>query len=267
MLSAAGMKVPTPVVACEDASLIGAPFSVMEFVEGDVLRDVVPASFSSDTSRRQVSEEVVDTLVAIHALDVEAAGLSELAPPTGYLERQVRRWTMQWEHNRTRELRDIDRLGTWFAANIPSSPASTLVHGTYTMDNLIFDPLTSRAVTVVDWELATIGDPLADLGFLTALWVEPGERLEGQLQFGAATAEPGFLTRREIVERYMHASRRDVANLRWYQAFAFWKLAVLLEGSHKRVLAGTSSSSLVGQLEDGVPQLAARALRLTKALT
>jgi aminoglycoside phosphotransferase (APT) family kinase protein len=236
----------------------------MEFVDGVVLRNQLPESLRTGEAARQMGEDIVDTLVEIHALDVSRAGFTELAPTAEHLERQIEEWRILWQHNRTREVPDVDRLGKWFASHPPSSPEPTVIHGLYMLENLVLAAESGRILAVLDWETAAVGDPLTDLGVLTSMWPEPGEGLEGTLNFGAVTPEPGFPTRRDLVERYMHASARDVENLRWYQALAFWKLAILLEGRHKRILLGDGAGSLVGQLEDGVPELASRALGLVR---
>jgi aminoglycoside phosphotransferase (APT) family kinase protein len=264
-LHAAGAPVPRPVVACDDAAVIGAPFYVMDHVEGTVVRDSLPDELADPSARLAVSAAMIDTLVEIHALDWKSTGLAELARPTNYVERQIHRWRSQWDHNQTREIPDVTSLAAWFSANLPKSPAATIVHGDYKLDNVIFDLSGPKAVAVVDWEMATIGDPLADLGYLTALWAEPGEAVVGHLRLGGATSSPGFMSRRELVERYAAASGRNVEQLRWYQAFALWKLAVLLEGSYKRFLAGTTDDAYFLTLEEGVPELVARAKQLAES--
>jgi aminoglycoside phosphotransferase (APT) family kinase protein len=183
--------------------------------------------------------------------------------PSGYVERQLRRWKGQWEHNRTRRITDVDRMGAWLTDHLPEDAETTIVHGDYKLDNAIFqaDPH-ARLAAIVDWEMATLGAPLADLGLLSATYVEAGDEPDDVLSFSPATELPGCPTRAELVERYAARSGRTVGDLAWYEGLALWKIAILLEGSYRRYLAGTTADPFFARLADGVPRLAARALAI-----
>jgi aminoglycoside phosphotransferase (APT) family kinase protein len=254
----AAVRTPVVVATCEDEDVIGAPFYVMERVEGDVLTTAVPSALDGPGERRRISEELVDALAEIHAVDWRACGLEGYGKPTGYLDRQLRRFSGLWEHNRTRELPAMERLEAWLVEHRPESPEATIVHGDYRLGNVMFAPSSPpRVVAIFDWELATIGDPLADVGYLVATWAEPGDDDTGL--FGGVTREGGFLGREELIARYESASGRSMSDVPWYATLALWKAAVFLEGSYKRRLAGTTEDAFFDMLETGVPLLAERA--------
>jgi aminoglycoside phosphotransferase (APT) family kinase protein len=259
-------RTPRPVLACDDPEVFGAPFYLMEQVEGVVLRDHRPAGMDSPQAATWISEELIDALVELHELDWEAAGFGDIASGHGYLERQLRLWHRQWQHNQTRPLEGVEAVGDWLNLNCPKESAVRIVHGDYKLDNVIFglDDGRPRARAIVDWEMATLGDPLADLGFLTAVWSEPGEDPGLLLGLSVLTTEPGFATRRTLAEAYAERTGRDIGALRWYQTLALWKLAILLEGSYKRHLAGTTDDDWFEDLATGVPTILGRALELTR---
>ena len=266
-LAGAEVRTPKPVMACKDVEVIGAPFYLMELVEGAVVRHALPAELDNPAERRRIAEELVDALVELHAVDWRACGLEDFGKPTGYVERQVRRWTGQWEQNRTRELSAIEQVGGWLAANVPDSPAATIVHGDYKLDNVILAPgAPARVAAIFDWEMATIGDPLADVGYMAATYVERDDPNEGLLGISRTTRAEGFPSRAELIARYEARSGRSMGNLPWYQALALWKLAILLEGSYKRLLAGTTDDPFFELLDEGVPLLAEQALAVTRTL-
>jgi aminoglycoside phosphotransferase (APT) family kinase protein len=236
-LSPTDVPVPRPYAFCADTSVNDAPFYVMEKVDGVILR--TPAEIGSLTrdEARRSAEELIDVLVAIHAVDYQAVGLSEFGRPDGYVERQVRRWGEQWERSKTRELPAIDELARRLRAARPESPPPTIVHGDYRLDNTMLAPHDpGRVVAVLDWEMATLGDPLADVG-LYLLYYGRDDNATGGV---GATISPaaGFLTRDEVVERYARQSGRDVSQLDFYEALAAYKLAIILEGIHARFLMG-----------------------------
>jgi aminoglycoside phosphotransferase (APT) family kinase protein len=259
------VRAPRPFAVCDDPAVIGAPFYLMQLVEGIVIREHFPADLDVPEERRRALEEFVDALVEIHSLPWQGTALEQIGRPSGYLERQLRRWKGQWEHNHTRTVPDIDRMGEWLTEHLPADHETTLVHGDYKLDNAIFHHgRPARLEVIVDWEMSTLGAPLADLGLLCATYVEHGEEPDEVLDFSPATAAPGSLTRDEIIARYAERSGRAVHDLAWYEGLALWKIAILLEGSYKRYLAGTTADPFFALLADGVPRLAARALRYTR---
>ncbi len=263
-----GVRAPRPVLACEDPSVIGAPFYLMEFIDGFIVGEALPPELGDGraAARREVGDELVGALAEIHLLDWRAAGLGGMARSTGYLERQMRRWSSQWEINRTRRIPALERLERLLRSRRPRSERVTLVHGDYKLDNLIFSRAPQvRCLAVVDWEMAAIGDPLADLGYLLAFWLQPGEAAIGPLSLGRVSAEPGFHTRAELRERYEQLTGWPTDRLHWYEALALWKFAILLEGSYRRYLAGTTDDPFFAELDEGIPLIAERALAILAA--
>ena len=260
-------RAPRILAVCADESVLGAPFYVMEKVEGTVITDSLPAALDDPAERARIGEQLVDALVEIHAVDWRAAGLEGFGKPTGYLERQLRRFNGLWEHNKTRELPIVAEVGDWLAANTPDSPSATIVHGDYRLGNvMVADEPPARVVSVFDWELATIGDPLADVGYLTVTWVardDPADTMFSALS--SVTREPGFPTREQLVARYERRSGRSMGALHWYQALALWKAAVFMEGNYKRFLAGASDDAFLAVFDEGVPALAEKALEIARA--
>jgi aminoglycoside phosphotransferase (APT) family kinase protein len=246
-----GTDVPVaPVVGlCEDEQVNGAPFYVMEFVEGPVLRGLGEAdTFPDEADRRAIGERVADTLVAIHAVDPDAVGLGDLGRKEDYVARQLHRWQGQWEKSKTRELPAIDRLHERLGARIPAQGPATIVHGDYRLDNMILTP-GGEVAAVVDWELCTLGEPLADLGLLVVYWAERGDDPVGLGQ--PANLAPGFPTREELVGRYAERSGRDVSELDFFIALGYWKLAIIVEGVYARYVGGG-----YGKVDDGVEYFA-----------
>jgi aminoglycoside phosphotransferase (APT) family kinase protein len=233
----AGTDVPVaPVVGlCEDESVNGAPFYVMEWVEGPVLREVGDAGRFSEEERKRIGERVVDTLVAIHAVDPDAVGLGDLGRKQDYVARQLKRWQGQWEKSRTREQPLVGEVHERLAGRIPEQGPATIVHGDYRLDNMILTG-SGEVAAVVDWELCTLGDPLADMGLLLVYWSEPGDEL--MPLFTPATVAPGFIDRDRVRERYAERSGRDLSEIDFYVALGYWKLAIILEGVFARFSAG-----------------------------
>jgi aminoglycoside phosphotransferase (APT) family kinase protein len=257
------VRVPRVLAACDDASVIGAPFYLMERLHGDVITSSVPAGLDAEAERRRIGEELVDALVEVHAVSYRDVGLEDFGKPTGYLERQLRRFGGLWEHNKTRELPTLDRLTAWLGEHRPQSGAATIVHGDYRMGNTMFAPgAPARLTAIFDWELATIGDPLADVGYLVATWTDAGDADETLMAFGSVTRQPGFPTRAGLIARYEERSGRSMSDVAWYSALALWKAAIFLEGSYKRRLAGTTDDPFFDLLGEGVPRLAEHAWQL-----
>jgi aminoglycoside phosphotransferase (APT) family kinase protein len=254
------VRTPEVVATCDDESVIGAPFYVMEKVDGDVVTWQIPGPLDTEPERRRMGEELVDALVEIHAADWRACGLEGFGKPTGYLERQLRRFGGLWDHNKTRELPTLDRITGWLGENTPESGEATVVHGDYRLGNVMFAPgAPARLVAIFDWELATIGDPLADVGYMLATWAQAGDPDNTLFSLGAVTRQAGFPTREELVERYEAGSGRSMGDVRWYTTLALWKAAIFLEGSYKRRLAGTTEDAFFDLLAEGVPQIAEHA--------
>jgi aminoglycoside phosphotransferase (APT) family kinase protein len=230
------VPVPPVVALCEDDAVNGAPFYVMEFVDGPILRTRAEAEESFDEAERSaIGTRVVDTLVAIHAVDPDAVGLGDLGRKEEYVARQLRRWHGQWEKSKTRELEVVDDVHRRLSERIPDQGPATVVHGDYRLDNMILSP-TGEIASVVDWELCTLGDPLADVGMLLVYWSEPGDEL--MPLFDPPTTAAGFPNREEIRRRYAELSGRDLAEIDFYVALACWKLAIILEGVFSRYAAG-----------------------------
>jgi aminoglycoside phosphotransferase (APT) family kinase protein len=237
--------------------VIGAPFYIMELVHGDVITTTIPGPLDTPAERARIAAELIDALAELHAVDWRACGLEGYGKPTGYLERQLRRFGGLWEHNKTREVPVLDRVTAWLAAHRPESGPATIVHGDYRLGNTMFAPgAPARLVAIFDWELATIGDPLADVGYLTATYPQPGDTPDSLFAVAAVTTLEGFPTRDELIGRYEERSGRSMRDVRWYQTLAMWKAAVFLEGSYKRLLAGTTDDPFFGLLDTGVPELA-----------
>ncbi len=256
----AGTTVPVAPVAgfCEDESVNEAPFYVMEFVEGPILRGLAEAdAFPDEGDRRAIGERVVDTLVEIHAVDPDAVGLGDLGRKEDYVARQLHRWQGQWEKSKTRELPAIDAVHERLAARIPEQGPATIVHGDYRLDNMILTPQ-GEVAAVVDWELCTLGDPLADVGLLMVYWPEPGEELVALGQ--PATLAPGFPKREELKARYAERSGRDLSQLDFFVALGYWKLAIILEGVYARYAAGQ-----YGKVDPGIEAFARLVERLAEA--
>jgi aminoglycoside phosphotransferase (APT) family kinase protein len=255
------VRVPRVLAVGDDESVLGVPFYVMEEMHGSVLASSIPDRLDTPGQRRRTSEELVDALVEVHDVNWRACGLDGYGKPTGYLERQVRRFSGLWEHNKTRELEVVEELGEWLRENMPESPESTIVHGDYRLGNVMMaDSAPAELVAIFDWELSTIGDPLADVGYLTVTWVEPDDPEDTMFaNLNAVTRREGFLTREELIARYEGRMGRSVSALNWYQALALWKAAVFMEGNLKRFQAGSSDDEYLGLFDRGVPMLAEKA--------
>jgi aminoglycoside phosphotransferase (APT) family kinase protein len=254
------VPVPRVLAVCDDDAVIGAPFYVMERVDGEVVTGSVPAALDTPAERRRMGEQLVDALVDLHAVDWAAAGLEGFGKPTGYLERQVRRFSGLWEHNRTRDIPAVERVGAWLREHLPDAAEATIVHGDFRLGNTIFGAAApARLLALLDWEMATIGDPLADVGYLCMTWTEADDPAGGLFELSRVTRAEGFPTRSELLERYEARSGRSMTDIRWYTTLALWKSLVFMEGNFKRAQAGTTDDPYLKAFGDGVLQLAYRA--------
>ncbi len=219
-------------------------------------------SSRSTGAGQQIGEQLVDALAELHAVDHRLPDLASFGRPSGYLERQLRRFSQLLADNATRALPELEQVGSWLRDNLPRDTETTVVHGDYRLGNVIFGAEREpKIAALLDWEMATLGDPLADLGYMTAMWAEPGDPDDPMLNLSAVTRLDGFPGRDELAGRYAERTGRDVSNLRWYQVLALWKAAIFLECSFARYLAGTTDDVYFARLEAGVPVLARRALR------
>jgi aminoglycoside phosphotransferase (APT) family kinase protein len=256
-LQETAVPVPPVVGLCEDDAVNGAPFYVMGFVEGPILRSAEEAEQFDEGERREIGERVVDTLVAIHEVDPAEVGLGELGRKEDYVARQLRRWHGQWEKSKTRELPVVDDVHERLSARIPEQGPATIVHGDYRLDNMILSP-SGEVAAVVDWELCTLGDPLADVGMLLVYWSEEGDDL--MPLFAPATIAPGFPTRDQVRHRYAERSGRDLSEIDFFMALGFWKLAIILEGVYARYASGQ-----YGKTDEGFEEFAKIVERLAGA--
>jgi aminoglycoside phosphotransferase (APT) family kinase protein len=265
-LEATEVPVPTPLALCREPEVNGAPFYVMDFVDGMVIRDELDAGrLLTDAARAVLGTTVVDALAALHALDPDAVGLGSLGRREGYVERTLHRWHRQWERTKTREIASIDAVHGRLLSAIPEQQRVSIVHGDYRIDNLVIREDGSVAA-VLDWELCTLGDPLADVGMLALYWVGPDED-RAYLLSGTPTAAPGFTDRHAVLERYAQRSGIDVTEVQYYVALALWKLACIAEGIVARARAGamgTQQEGMADLMADRVPLLADRAQALLR---
>lgn len=234
------VPVPRPLTLCTDPDVLGAPFYVMEKVEGVIVSRGLPDGFAdSPADRESLAWGLVDVMADLHAVDPAAVGLADFGRPEGFLDRQVRRWTRQWEASRDRERPELDRLATALAASVPLSPTGPIVHGDYRLDNCLLDPERPGVIrAVLDWEMSTLGDPLADLGLLLVYWQQHDDAVPRPTVTPPITGALGFPGRQAVAERYAERSGRDISALPWYVGFGFFKLAVIVTGIAARVRAG-----------------------------
>ena len=261
MAALASTPVPVPKMLhlCRDPELLGQPFYVMEAVEGHVCREALPAGYADEPAqRRSIGEGLVQVLGDLHNVDPVSVGLGEFGRPEGYLTRQVARWGKQWDATRIDGLEALDVLASELAGSVPTTQRSTIVHGDYRLDNTILDPTTpGRIAAVLDWEMCTLGDPLADLGILLVYWSQADDgsaRTQGTV-VPAATVLEGFPTRAEVASMYAERSGLDLTDLPWYVSFAFWKLAVVCAGIVARVRGGAMVGSGFEGIEDRIAPL------------
>ena len=257
-------RAPRPIAFCDDEQVLGARFYLMERVEGVVFRGEAPPPGVEFTPEvlRATSTALVDNLAELHAVDFDAAGLSSMGRPRGYVARQVQGWTDRYAKAKTDEIPEVDSAASWLSANLPAESRAALIHNDYKYDNVMFDPKDiSRIVAVLDWEMATIGDPLMDLGGLLGYWIDPDDPLELRARPYGPTFLPGSLSRVQLVERYAERTGRAPANILFYYVFALFKIAVILQQIYKRFVEGKTRDPRFGALLKAVRLLSAQSVR------
>ena len=257
---------PRPFLLCEDTSVIGSIFYVMERRRGIVVRHDEPLGLANrPDERRRVSGALIDTLADLHALDVTTGPLASLGKPAGFVARQIRGWTERWMRSRLDDLPEMEALAAWLPARLPPDPAEpSVVHGDFKLDNVLLDPLDlGRLVAVFDWEMSALGDPLVDLGILLAYWspTAPPEQLDA---LTTVTNRPGWFTRDEVIERYATRSGRDVSTIRFYETFALFKIAVVIQQIYFRYKQGQTDDVRFANFGDRVTYLARAAAALAE---
>jgi aminoglycoside phosphotransferase (APT) family kinase protein len=230
---------PEPYLLCEDPDVIGAPFYVMERRRGLVLDQDLPPDWPADPRlHREITESLVRVLVDLHSVDWQSAGLGDIGRPEGYMQRQVNGWIERYQRSRTGDVAEVERLSGWLSDEVPPSPPPTVVHNDFKLNNVLLDMDDSRRITaVLDWEMATVGDPLSDVASLLVYWTEPGEsEMMGGLK--SVTASAGFPSRNDVAELYAQLSGRDLSALNWYVAFAYFKVGVICQQIYYRWFNG-----------------------------
>lgn len=256
-------EAPEPLAFCEDESVIGAQFYVMRRLEGVIIRKQIPPELGLDAAGvRELNLALVDNLARIHAVDVQAAGLADLGKPGGYVERQVTGWAKRYETSRTDDIPAVDEVARWLQEHRPADSGAALLHNDYKLDNLVLDPeRPTRIVGVLDWEMATLGDPLMDLGASLAYWVEAGDDdMLRMMKFGPTDA-PGSITRGEFVARYEEASGRSVKDALYYFVFGCFKNAVIIQQIYYRYKQGLTKDERFAMIVAGVHIVCSHAVR------
>jgi aminoglycoside phosphotransferase (APT) family kinase protein len=257
-------RAPRAYVLCEDVSVVGSIFYVMERRHGIVVRhEEPPQLLDQPLVRRRLSEGLVDALAELHAVDIAANGLTHLGRPAGFVERQVRGWSERWQRSRTTAIPEMDALVRWLVDKLPPDPAvPAIVHGDFKLDNLMLDPVDpGRVAAVLDWEMSALGDPLVDLGILLAYWM-PTAPPSQRDALTTVTSREGYFTRDEIIERYGVRSRRDLSGLRFFEVFALFKIAVVIQQIYYRFVKGQTDDRRFANFGDRVTYLARQAARI-----
>ena len=264
---------PQPLLLCEDLAVIGAPFYLMERRQGLIVRQSLPDPFNEDlNARRRLSETVVDTLAALHAVDIYATNIVSIGKPEGLVRRQVRGWAERWQRSKTGALNEMEKVIQWLELHLPpesGSDVATIVHNDFKLDNLMLavdDP--SRVIAVLDWEMTTVGDPLIDLGLVLTYWTMRGpQQGEQNRSLTAVTNGPGWFTREEIIERYKTKTGHDVSRIVFYEVFARFKVAVVIQQIYFRYVKGQTQDERFRNLDGLVASLASEALELAEGST
>ncbi len=257
-LTRTDVPIARPLALCTDPAVLGAPFYIMERRRGFVVRDQVPPELGdAPARRRRASMALIDAMAKLHAVDWRSVGLAEgFGKPTGYLERQLSRWHEQWLRSKTRELATVDRLAEWLRGRVPVSPATTIVHGDFRLENCLLDPDSLDVVAIFDWEMSTLGDPLADLGWTLAYWPGPDDPPIWRTAIGSVSAEPGFPDRAALVARYQELTGRDVSAAQFYEVLALYKLAIIAQGIYRRAKNGQIPAERIDAIGERVDQIA-----------
>ena len=257
---------PKPYVFCNDLSIMGVPFYVMERKRGVVLNDTFPPGVTpSEAIGRGISLTTVNTLVHIHGIDWQAAGLGVLGHPEGFLDRQVKGWIERYARAKTDDITQVEPLTQWLVAHTPSSPAPSLIHNDFKLNNMLFSlEDVTQATAVLDWEMATIGDPLFDLGVSLCYWVQPDDPEEMKEVLPTVTTTSGFLTRAQFIEAYAQKSGRDISSMQFYMVFAYFKLAVILQQIYARWKRGQTQDARFKVFGSRVHTLVLHAAHLTE---
>lgn len=261
---------PRPVILCEDISIIGVPFYLMERRRGLIVRFKVPKEIGENLALRQrLSENVVDTLVMLHAVDIQSSGIIQIGKPAGFVTRQVRGWADRWQRSKTGELPEMDRVIDWLMDRVPAenNVDATIVHNDFKLDNIMLDAgdLT-RVVAVLDWEMCTVGDPLVDVGLFLSYWTMKGTEGEADMNSSlrAVTNGPGWMTREQIIERYEAGTGRDLSRIVFYETFARFKVAVVIQQIYFRYRRGQTQDERFRNFDALVRQLTREALQLAE---
>lgn len=262
-LAPEGVAVPQILALCEDEGVLGIPFYIMEFLDGEVVTDTVPDCFAGQNGPRKAVEAMLDSLVALHSVDVSQEPVAGLGRPEGYLERQVQRFGSLWGQTSKREVPQVDAIAHRLAATLPSTQRHSVVHGDFRMGNVMYEKSAPpRIQAILDWEMATLGDPLADLGYLVATYADPSAE-PTIMELTPVTREPAFPTRDEVISRYADGTGLDVSPLKWYMALALWKAAIFSEAIYTRWLNGERPDDpFAASLDTGVLTLLDQAQQL-----
>jgi aminoglycoside phosphotransferase (APT) family kinase protein len=263
---------PRPVLLCEDAAIVSVPFYLMERRRGFIVRASVPPQIGDDRElRRRLSESVIDTLVALHAVDIHATGIEQIGKPAGFVTRQVHGWAERWQRSKTGELGEMDQVIEWLKARIPPEPdgEATIVHNDFKLDNLMLDETDpARVVAVLDWEMSTVGDPLVDVGLALTYWTMTGgsgsKPADQPSSLRAITNGPGWLMREEMIERYERQTSRDLSRIVFYETFARFKVAVVIQQIYFRYVQGQTQDARFRNFDVLVKELAIEALELAE---
>jgi aminoglycoside phosphotransferase (APT) family kinase protein len=268
-LSAMFPEAPRPCFFCDDSSVLGAPFYVMERRQGLILRKSLPPGFALEPeTARRLGQELIATLARLHAIDYQAAGLADLGKPAGYVERQVTGWIKRYDNARTDDVPAMDAVARWLTGHMPAESGVAIIHNDYKYDNLVLDPAdVTRIVAVLDWEMATLGDPLMDLGTTLGYWVEGGDPQPLQQAAIGPTMHPGSLSRQELVEHYQEATGREVSCPLFFYCFGLFKVAVIVQQIYVRLVRGHTRDPRFARLNEVVQAMSQQAERALAAGT